>query len=111
MAWNNETTGSHYFPPNERMAFIEHIKYLEGIIKGKDEQLRKKDEQNGALVKDLVNVHIKKNESNKKLKEMTEKLTEQEATIVALKENINFKKLVFFTISLSFKQFSFSFNS
>ena len=87
------------------MAFIEQIKYLEGIIKGKDEQLRKKDEQNGALVKDLVNVHIEKNKSNKKLKEVTEKLTEQEATIVALKENINFKKLIIFTTSCILSSF------
>ena len=105
MAWNNETAGSHYILPNERMAFIEQIKYLEGVIKGKDEQLRKKDEQNGAIVKDLVNVHIEKNESNKKLKEVTEKLAEKEATIVALKENINFKKLVFFTISCILSSF------
>ena len=102
-------TASHYLLPNERMAFIQKIQYLEGIIKGNNDQLRSKDEQlerndvklrkyeeeNDSLVKNLINVHVVNIENRKKLAEMTEKLAEKETTIVALKKNINFKKSVF----------------
>ena len=42
------------------------------------------------------------NKKDKVIKDMAEKLAEKDATIIALKKNINFKKLVFFKISLYF---------
>ena len=42
------------------------------------------------------------NKKDKVKKDIAEKLAQKDAKIIALKKNINFKKLVFFKISLYF---------
>ena len=87
-------TRSHYLLPNERMAFVEKIRHLEQQLTMKDEKLRKVEGDYGSLLENHVGVIMDNSEKDKRIKDMSQKLAEKDATIMALKKNINFKKLV-----------------
>ena len=72
------------------------------MIKQRDEKIRQVAGDHGSLLKNHVGVIMENNRKDRKIQDMAKKLLEKDATIMALKENINLKKLVFFTISFYF---------